>query len=86
MSLQAVRNRYVQDAVSTVTPAKLVTMLYDALTRDLQLAEQANGPARQAAQRGLDPLDESRLGAGICCRRRGRHVHRQPPVGAGYLK
>ena len=41
MSLQAVRNRYVQDAVSTVTPAKLVTMLYDALTRDLQLAEQA---------------------------------------------
>ena len=41
MSLQAVRNRYVQDAVSTVTPAKLVTMLYDALARDLQLAEQA---------------------------------------------
>lgn len=41
MSLQAVRNRYVQDAVSTVTPAKLVTMLYDALVRDLQLAEQA---------------------------------------------
>lgn len=41
MSLQAVRNRYVQDAVSTVTPAKLVTMLYDALVRDLALAEQA---------------------------------------------
>lgn len=41
MSLQAVRNRYVQDAVSTVTPAKLVTMLYDALARDLALAEQA---------------------------------------------
>ena len=41
MSLQAVRNRYVQDAVSTVTPAKLVTMLYDALVRDLVLAEQA---------------------------------------------
>lgn len=41
MSLQAVRNRYVGDAVSTVTPAKLVTMLYDALFRDLMLAEQA---------------------------------------------
>lgn len=41
MSMQAVRNRYVQDAVSTVTPAKLVTMLYDALVRDLDLAQQA---------------------------------------------
>jgi flagellar protein FliS len=41
MSLQAVRNRYVQDAVSTVSPAKLVTMLYDALVKDLGLAEQA---------------------------------------------
>ena len=39
--MQAVRNRYVQDAVSTVTPAKLVTMLYDALARDLLLAQQA---------------------------------------------
>jgi flagellar secretion chaperone FliS len=41
MSLQAVRNRYVQDAVSTVSPAKLVTMLYDALVKDLSLAERA---------------------------------------------
>ena len=41
MSLQAVRNRYVQDAVSTVTPAKLVTMLYDALARNLTLVEAA---------------------------------------------
>lgn len=41
MSLQAVRNRYVQDAVSTVPPAKLVTMLYDALVSDLAQAEQA---------------------------------------------
>jgi flagellar secretion chaperone FliS len=41
MSLQAVRNRYVQDAVSTVSPAKLVTMLYDALVKDLNLAERA---------------------------------------------
>ena len=43
MSLQAVRARYVGDAVSTVTPAKLVTMLYDALSRDLLLAQQALG-------------------------------------------
>ena len=41
MSLQAVRKRYVEDAVSTVTPAKLVTMLYDALVRDLDLAHAA---------------------------------------------
>lgn len=41
MSLQAVRNRYVNDAVATVSPAKLVTMLYDALVKDLHLAEQA---------------------------------------------
>lgn len=41
MSLQAVRNRYVQDAVSTVAPARLVTMLYDALVKDLLLAENA---------------------------------------------
>ena len=41
MSLQAVRNRYVKDAVSTVSPARLVTMLYDALVKDLSLAEQA---------------------------------------------
>lgn len=39
------RSRYVTDAVDTVSPAKLVTMLYDALVRDLQLVEdQLNGP------------------------------------------
>jgi flagellar secretion chaperone FliS len=41
MSLQAVRKRYVGDAVSTVSPARLVTMLYDALVADLGQAEQA---------------------------------------------
>src|SRR4051794_22554446 len=35
----AARSRYVTDAVETVSPAKLVTMLYDALVGDLQLAE-----------------------------------------------
>ena len=37
----AVRARYVSDAVETVSPAKLVTMLYDALVRDLVVAESA---------------------------------------------
>src|SRR4051812_37641289 len=39
----AVRARYVSDAVETVSPAKLVTMLYDALVRDLVVAEEALG-------------------------------------------
>ena len=37
----AVKARYVSDAVETVSPAKLVTMLYDALVRDLVVAETA---------------------------------------------
>jgi flagellar protein FliS len=42
----AVRARYVSDAVDTVSPAKLVTMLYDALVRDLMVAEASlTGPA-----------------------------------------
>ena len=41
MPAQAMLNRYVSDAVSTVPPARLVTMLYDALVRDLVQAEQA---------------------------------------------
>ena len=38
---KAIKNRYVADAVETVTPAQLVTMLYDKLVRDLAEAEQA---------------------------------------------
>src|SRR4051812_42621938 len=39
------RARYVSDTVETVSPSRLVTMLYDALVRDLVLAEeQLNGP------------------------------------------
>ena len=41
MSAQTLRNRYVSDTVATVSPARLVTMLYDALVRDLVQAEQA---------------------------------------------
>src|SRR3954469_7734927 len=37
----AARARYVTDTVETVSPGRLVTMLYDALVRDLTLAEQA---------------------------------------------
>src|SRR5436190_21834042 len=39
----AARNRYVTDTVETVSPQRLVTMLYDALVRDLTLAEEALG-------------------------------------------
>ena len=39
----AVRARYVSEMVETVSPAKLVTMLYDALVRDLVTAETALG-------------------------------------------
>ncbi|MFN8034900.1 MAG: flagellar export chaperone FliS [Acidimicrobiia bacterium] len=35
------RSRYLSDSSSTASPAKLVIMLYDALVRDLALAEQA---------------------------------------------
>ena len=35
------RQRYAQDTVGTASPAKLLTMLYDRLSRDLLTAEQA---------------------------------------------
>lgn len=35
------RNRYAQSTVSTASPAKLLTMLYDRLSKDLLVAEQA---------------------------------------------
>jgi flagellar protein FliS len=34
------RARYVSDTVETVSPSRLVTMLYDALVRDLVIAEE----------------------------------------------
>lgn len=37
------RNRYLRDSVVTASPARLVVMLYDALVRDLQLAQEALG-------------------------------------------
>ncbi len=41
MYTQAARNRYAADAVVTASPAKLLTMLYDRLVRDLTQAELA---------------------------------------------
>ena len=41
--LQQRTARYVDDTVATASPAKLVVLLYDALVRDLQQAEQAIG-------------------------------------------
>jgi flagellar secretion chaperone FliS len=40
-SRTAMRNRYVDDQILTVPPARLVTMLYDRLVRDLVEAEEA---------------------------------------------
>jgi flagellar secretion chaperone FliS len=41
MTQTALQQRYMNDAVSTVSPAKLVLMLYDRLVKDLEDAEQA---------------------------------------------
>jgi len=38
---QAARARYIKDTVETLSPARLVTMLYDALVTDLEKAEHA---------------------------------------------
>ena len=48
------RSRYAREAVTTASPARLVTMLYDRLSRDLDDAESAIGRADpQAAHRAL---------------------------------
>lgn len=41
MTAHAMRARYAADAVGTASPARLLTMLYDRLVRDLNLAEAA---------------------------------------------
>jgi flagellar protein FliS len=41
MNTQSHRDRYVQDAIATASPARLLTMLYDRLVRDLNGAELA---------------------------------------------
>ena len=41
MNASMIRNRYVGDSVSTASPGRLVTMLYDRLVRDLVAAEAA---------------------------------------------
>lgn len=41
MNASMIRNRYVGASVSTASPARLVTMLYDRLGRDLTTAEAA---------------------------------------------
>ena len=41
MSLQMMQQRYLGESVTTASPAKLVTMLYDRLVRDLVVAEAA---------------------------------------------
>jgi flagellar protein FliS len=41
MTADAMRARYAADSVGTASPARLLTMLYDRLVRDLNLAEAA---------------------------------------------
>jgi len=41
MNASMIRNRYVGDSVATASPARLVTMLYDRLVRDLVTGEAA---------------------------------------------
>lgn len=41
MTAEAMRARYATDSVGTASPARLLTMLYDRLVRDLTLAEAA---------------------------------------------
>lgn len=54
MSTKTLRNRYLTDQVATVSPARLITMLYDALVKDLTQAEQALAAAdRQQANERL---------------------------------
>lgn len=43
MTAQALRARYLSDSISTASPARLLTMLYDRLVLDLTVAEQALG-------------------------------------------
>jgi len=45
MNTSLIRNRYVGDSVTTASPGRLVTMLYDRLVRDLVAAEAALGTA-----------------------------------------
>ncbi|MDP9417240.1 MAG: flagellar export chaperone FliS [Actinomycetota bacterium] len=50
----AARSRYAGDAVSTASPARLLTMLYDRLARDLYQGEQAQrGGDRETANEML---------------------------------
>ena len=54
MNASMIRNRYVGDSVSTASPGRLVTMLYDRLVRDLVTAEAAlAGADLEAANNNL---------------------------------
>ena len=49
MNYAAVSTRYLDDAVATASPAKLLTMLYDRLVLDLQRAESEQQAGDRAA-------------------------------------
>lgn len=65
MTLASARRRYVTDAVQTVSPARLVTMLYDGLSSDLvgaadALAAADLGTANTRLQRAQEIVVELR--------------------------
>jgi len=49
MSTAAMRERYLQDSISTASPGKLLVMLYDRLVLDLVQAEEALAGGDRAA-------------------------------------
>ncbi|GIF11046.1 flagellar export chaperone FliS [Actinoplanes teichomyceticus] len=53
MTAPNLRNRYLDDSISTASPAKLLLMLYDRLVLDLMQGEEAlrNGKREEAHQR-----------------------------------
>jgi flagellar secretion chaperone FliS len=53
MNTQLHRARYVQDAIATASPARLLTMLYDRLVRDIAGAELAITSGDNAEANGL---------------------------------
>jgi flagellar protein FliS len=59
MTSPTMRNRYLQDSISTASPGKLLVMLYDRLVMDLLQGEEAlHNDARETANDKLNHAQE----------------------------
>ena len=59
MTLQAAQKYYVQESVATASPARLLTLLYDRLARDIGQARAALlAEGRDEAERQIDHANE----------------------------